>query len=51
MLLNSINQKLNEIITDQYGNYIIQNIIERYNLSLKYQIIENIIKNLVYFIF
>ena len=47
MLLNSINQKLNGIITDQYGNYIVQNIIERYNLSLKYQIIENIIKNLV----
>ena len=48
MLLNSINQKLNGIITNQYGNYIVQNIIERYNLSLKYQIIENIIKNLVY---
>ena len=47
LLLNSINLKLNEIITDQYGNYIIQNILERYNLSLKYQIIENIIKNLV----
>ena len=49
LLLGAINQKLNAIITDQYGNYIIQNIIERYNLMLKYQIIENIIKNLVNF--
>ena len=49
MLLNAINQKLNKIITDQFGNYIIQNIIERYNLELKYQLIENIILNLVNF--
>ena len=49
MLLNSINQKLEKIITDQYGNYIIQNIITKFNLMLKYQIIENIIKNLVTF--
>ena len=49
MLLNAINQKLNKIITDQFGNYIIQNIIERYNLELKYQLIENIIQNLVNF--
>ena len=49
MLLNSINQKLDKIITDQYGNYIIQNILTKFNLMLKYQIIETIIKNLVIF--
>jgi len=49
MLLNSINQKLDKIITDQYGNYIIQNILTKFNIMLKYQIIENIIKNLVSF--
>ena len=49
MLLNSINQKLDKIITDQYGNYIIQNILTKFNLMLKYQIIESIIKNLVSF--
>ena len=46
-LLNSINQKLDKIIIDQYGNYLIQNIITKFNIMLKYQIIENIIKNLV----
>ena len=46
-LLNSINQKLDKIITNQYGNYLIQNIISKFNIMLKYQIIENIIKNIV----
>ena len=49
MLLNSINQKLDKIIIDQFGNYIIQNIIAKFDINMKYQIIENIIKNLVLF--
>ena len=40
---NFIIKKLFDLLDEK-----IQNIIERYNLSLKYQIIENIIKNLVY---
>ena len=49
LLLNSINQKLDVIITDQFGNYIIQNILKKCNILQKYQIIENITKNLVKF--
>ena len=49
LLINSINDKLAVIITNQYGNYIIQNIIMKDNLNLKYNIIETIIKNIVSF--
>ena len=49
ILFNCINQKLNLIIVDQFGNYLIQNIILKYDLTFNYHIIENIIKNLVYF--
>ena len=49
LLLNSINDNLAVIITNQYGNYIIQNILMKDNLVLKFQIIETIIKNIVSF--
>ena len=49
LLINAINNNLSIIITNQYGNYIIQNIIIKDNLILKYQIIETIIKNIVNF--
>ena len=49
LLLNSINDNLAIIITNQYGNYIIQNILMKDNLVLKFQIIETIIKNIVSF--
>ena len=49
LLINSINDNLAVIITNQYGNYIIQNIIMKDNLNLKYNIIETIIKNIVSF--
>ena len=49
LLLNSINDNLDAIITNQYGNYIIQNILMKDNLVLKFQIIETIIKNIVCF--
>ena len=46
-LINAINKNLSIIITNQYGNYIIQNIITKENLHLKYKIIETIITNIV----
>ena len=48
-LINSINKYLDIIITNQHGNYIIQEIILKNNLPLKYSIIETIIKNIVIF--
>ena len=48
-LINSINDNLEDIITNQYGNFIIQEIIWKDNLSLKYLVIDNIIKNIVNF--
>jgi hypothetical protein len=48
-LINSINDNLAIIITNQHGNYIIQTIIMKENFVLKYKIIENIIKNIVLF--
>ena len=48
-LINAINENLSIIITNQYGNHIIQNIIIKENLVLKYKIIETIIKNIVNF--
>ena len=49
LMINSINNNLAEIITNQHGNYIIQNIIMKDNLIHKYGVIENIIKNIVLF--
>jgi hypothetical protein len=49
LLINAINENLSIIITNQYGNYIIQNIIMKENLNLKFNIIETIIKNIVNF--
>ena len=49
MLLNSINQKLEKIIIDQFGNFLIQNIIARFDIRINYPIIENITNNLVNF--
>ena len=48
-LINSINDNLEDIITNQYGNFVIQEIIWKDNLSLKYLVIDNIIKNIVNF--
>jgi hypothetical protein len=48
-LINAINDNLPTIITNQHGNYIIQSIIMKENLALKYTIIETIIKNIVFF--
>ena len=48
-LINSINDNLGIIITNQHGNYIIQNIILKENFVLKYKIIETIINNIVCF--
>ena len=48
-LINSINNNLDDIITNQYGNFIIQEIILNKNLSLKYPIMDTIIKNVVNF--
>ena len=49
LLINSINENLHDIITNQFGNYIIQNIIKKENLVLKFQVIETIILNIVNF--
>ncbi len=49
VLINSINENLATIITNQHDNYIIKNIIMKENLILKYKIIETIIKNIVSF--
>ena len=49
LLINAINDNLAIIITNQFGNYIIQNIIIKENLRLKFIIIETIIKNIVSF--
>lgn len=48
-LIKAINDNLAVIITNQHGNYIIQNIIMKENLYLKFGIIETIIKNIVSF--
>ena len=48
-LINVIDKNLSVIITNQCGNYIIQNIILKDNFRLKYSIIETIIKNIVSF--
>ena len=46
-LINAIDKNLSDIITNQCGNYIIQNIILKDDLNLKFTIIETIIKNIV----
>ena len=48
-LIKAINDNLAIIITNQHGNYIIQSIIIKENLYLKFVIIETIIKNIVSF--
>ena len=48
-LIKAINNNLAIIITNQHGNYIIQSIIIKENLYLKFVIIETIIKNIVSF--
>ena len=48
-LIKAINDNLAIIITNQHGNYIIQNILMKENLYLKFGIIETIIKNIVSF--
>jgi len=48
-LIKAINDNLAIIITNQHGNYIIQNIIMKENLYLKFGIIETISKNIVTF--
>ena len=48
-LIKAINDNLAIIITNQHGNYIIQNIIMKENLYLKFVIIETITKNIVSF--
>lgn len=49
LLIKAIDSNLPTIITNQHGNYIIQNIINKDNLILKFNIIESIIKNIVSF--
>lgn len=48
-LIKAINDNLAIIITNQHGNYIIQNIIMKENLYLKFGIIDTITKNIVSF--
>ena len=46
-LITAIDKNLSDIITNQCGNYIIQNIILKDDLNLKFTIIKTIIKNIV----
>ena len=49
LLINSINNYLDIIITNKYGNYVIQEIILKNNLTLKNLIFETIMRNIVNF--
>ena len=47
--INTINNNLSMIITDQFGNYIIRHIILNLNHSINSIILQNITNNLVYY--
>ena len=47
--INTINNNLSSIIIDQFGNYIIRHIVLHLNHSINNVILQNIIKNIVYY--
>ena len=47
--INTINNNLLPIISDQFGNYIVRHIILNLNHSINNILIQNIIKNLIYY--
>ena len=47
--INTINNNLLSIITDQFGNYIVRHIILNLNHSINNILIQNIIKNIIYY--